>query len=166
MLNHITYPFFKVAEFGMGGSTIWFAEKGITNLWSVENNPDWCKKITDELYRLELGETFHISLSNQDRPDDILKQEKWALDLDSDYDLIFADNSSKDHAPTDLRARCIIGSIHALKPGGWFVVDNINYDYVAPALEVFDDWPRWEIHDGIWHTGFYHNVIPEEAWHT
>lgn len=166
MLSQIVTPHFKVAEFGMGGSTIWFAKKGITNLWSIENNSAWYWEVSGELNRLGIGQGFHLGLSDQDDLGDIVKQESWAFDLHSDYDLIFVDNSSKNYAPTDLRERCIRGSIHALKPGGWFVVDNINYPHVVDVLEVFDNWPRWEIHDGVWHTGFYHNVASQEAWHT
>lgn len=155
-----------VLEFGSGGSTIWFAKRHC-RVTSIENNPEWAEKVQGNIARIGLyNVNMHISNWDDEIYDIAFQAETANLLPDSSFDLIFVDNNSKGYAPTKLREVCTRVALPKLKDNGWFVLDNINYDYVIPALELFEGWPKIEVHNGIWHTGFYHKAPVEEAWYT
>jgi len=156
----------NVLEFGSGGSTIWLATRSFYAN-SVENNPEWAKRVQFELAARKMS-NWSMHVSNWDDVELDIATQTAVIDRfpDDFFELIFVDNNSKDYAPTKLREKCIRAAYPKLKNGGWFVLDNINYDYVTPALELFEGWPKIEVHNGIWHTGFYHKAPVEEAWYT
>jgi len=54
----------KVLEFGSGYSTIWWANKNITEIVSIENNEFWFKKIFNKIKDLQLDEKAKIIKTN------------------------------------------------------------------------------------------------------
>jgi hypothetical protein len=110
VLTRIVQPSFKVAEFGSGMSTLWFARR-CKFLLSREDHQGWHENVarilknrgdTHVRYELRSGEAY--------------------------YDLSQYEDGYFDFGLVDgiLRAECMRNLIPKIRPGGWIYLDNTD----------------------------------------
>lgn len=136
----ILLPSYDVFEWGTGGSTLWLAER-VHHVVSIENVPAWQAYIAYCAAGAMLGNIQFLLFDWQKgRPnrDVMLFLYDHAIDAfpDESFDVVFSDGwdiSRKGCAPLAVRK---------LKPGGWLVQDDTNWN---PA--------RWAI-DGLREAGW------------
>ena len=121
----------RVLEFGMGGSTLWFAERTVA-LTSVEHNTDWFERIRVRL---------------KDHPARLLLRPLPLADVCDQfvgdiYDIILIDNEDFDNGR--MRYECFRRSLPLLAPGGTILFDNADRPEFAPVFELMADRP-WQM---------------------
>lgn len=109
-----------VFEYGLGASTIWYADK-CKRVYGVESNSDWFLAVTKE-------KTHNKFCGFTDIPGQYIKSiESWG-EL---YDIIIVDGIHRDE--------CILSSIPFLKKSGFFIVDNWEQPSAyMPSEEAID----------------------------
>lgn len=125
--NHLT-PDMVGLEWGSGGSTLWFAKR-LRRLLSVEDNPAWHERVTQELRQAGMSHA-ECRLAQAD------VSYVGAIDDFPSVDLAVVDGS--------YRLACIQAALPRLRPGGYLVVDNT--DWAASGL--VKDWgvpPEWPV---------------------
>jgi predicted O-methyltransferase YrrM len=126
-LDALIEPAWKVFEFGSGYSTVWLAQR-CASVTSVEHDPDWHKRLSDELVakhvtncilRLEPLETFPSLLSGN-----------------SGFDLIIIDCQ-------DLRGErflCLDAARDHVHQGRYVVFDDSDRSEYRQADDLFAGW--------------------------
>ena len=155
-----------VCEYGAGKGTIWLAQR-VKKVISIENDPVWYSAVRKALDVLSLEADLRLILPETE---DNLKvaEEKYTAFLqqfpDDYFDLIYLDG---------WRPSRIMGPSHAkhkVKPLGWIVVDNLEWNPVDEGVKLsgIDRWnmkrfqgevigfiPGISLGPGVCHTGFY-----------
>lgn len=122
----------RVLEFGMGGSTLWFAAR-TNNLISLEHDSFWYSYIKtclkDKLIDLRCC-PLPLHLVCVEFPDNF-------------FDLILIDNEDFDEGR--MRIRCLEASLPLLKSGGIIMFDNADRPKFRPIYEIMKDkgWRMW-----------------------
>jgi predicted O-methyltransferase YrrM len=117
----------RVFEFGGGGSTLWFADRGML-VTTAEHDPEWHALIaatappTCELL-LPVGAGAYAE-SIDEQPD-------------GTFDLVLIDGQD--------RMRCIAHAIVKVRPGGHLVLDDSHLPAHEPAQALLRTWPRREL---------------------
>ena len=120
----------KVFEYGGGGSTLWFLDRG-AEVVTVEHHPEWAARL----------ETLSSS-------------ERWTLLAKSDADQYADYVQSINEFPADHfdvvvvdgreRVRCAREALRHVRPGGWLVFDDVDRDrYLHGLAEI--PWPRRDV---------------------
>jgi hypothetical protein len=139
----------KVFEFGGGGSSLFFLEKGC-DVYTVEHDKIWFEQLSDHIEKKQLHEKWHGSfilpekktssaLLNPSKPEDYYSSnadyseytfKNYASKIDdlkdSELDLVLIDGRA--------RPSCVYHSITKLKSNGFLIIDNTERDYY---LEYF-----------------------------
>lgn len=134
-----------VLEIGSGSSTIWFARKA-KHVLSFEHNELWYHLVKDELKYRDL---MNVDLRYEpDYPKIGLPK------IEGKFDIVLIDG------PTEGRNSPIATAIKHIKPGGYFVLDDIQRtELYAEGLELLNKqgWQSWDFnkpgfirHTGIW----------------
>ena len=140
-LNKFLRPKQKIAEFGVGGSTIFFLKKGVS-LLSIEHDPKYFQEIKQKVYTKKLEKNWrgfiippqtkkrrNLSYAN---PRNYLSSENQRLDFkkyakaiekysDEFFDLVLIDGRA--------RPSCIMHSAKKIKIGGFLIIDNAERPY-------------------------------------
>jgi predicted O-methyltransferase YrrM len=108
-------------EFGSGRSTLWFAKR-VRHLTSVEHNLRWYQDITGKLKEANLHNVDYLL-----KP----AREQEGQAMDAPYVMVmdgFSPNSI-DFVLVDgvYRSYCALRSIPILRPGGFLIIDNVNW---------------------------------------
>lgn len=107
-------------EFGSGRSTTWLAAR-CASLVSVEDNPAWYEQVRGQLTARSLSHIDYRFVPGDDKNELADKYRALAEDLpDSGFDFILVD--SEHHR--DVLVNLVLPK---LKPGGFLVVDNVNW---------------------------------------
>jgi precorrin-6B methylase 2 len=122
-LERLLQPGMAVMEYGCGGSSLFFMERG-ARLVSVEHDPAWHRQVRDEIEKcgLENGEVHLAPLATLDAANpysDVNCREYISfIDRfpDASFDLILIDGEA--------RVACFYRAGAKLKTGGWLVLDN------------------------------------------
>jgi predicted O-methyltransferase YrrM len=117
----------RVAEFGGGGSTVWFADRGAI-VTTIEHDGAWADAVRSVA---PPSVTIHF------RPiDESPEPYVHALDDEPDgsFDLVLIDGEA--------RLDCITASLPKLKGGGLLVVDDTNTEIGPPVMAMLRDWSR------------------------
>lgn len=142
------HPAAMVLEFGSGGSTIWFAEHGVTAI-SIEHDAEWFDKVKAELKAR--GKTADLRLLP--RPYDSVCKEF----PDEFFDLVLVDGRD--------RAKCVKASMPKVKTSGVIMLDNAER---PEYREIYSLLAKWEFfkttHQGPDETGFVYGS--PEIWET
>jgi len=144
----IVQPHFDVFEFGSGKSTIWFAQH-CHHVVSVENNVQWFQAVRAKLDELELAADtrlvpFDASSRGQGAKEAAVEYVAVIEAFpDECFDLVFVDGQA--------RAWCIRDARIKVKPGGWMVVDDLQFKRVKDALHLLDGWLLAGSYGGIVH---------------
>jgi len=136
-LESIVQPYWLVFEYGSGSSTMWFGER-VRWIWSVESNLQWYEAIRDIDVKCNAGITHHPATKQEE-------SEKYAgliCDFMNDsFDLVFVDG--------DARPLCIRDARAKVKPGGWMLVDDVQWNPVKNALHLLDEWEKVATSKGL-----------------
>ncbi len=120
-LEKFLKPSFAVAEFGGGGSTLFFAGRTASVL-CVESHQDWIQKIEDALAERNIS-----NVSVQLHPFDPRDQEAYARSgylasiEGNSYDVILVDGYEED---VELRPTCFYHAQEHVREGGIIIVDD------------------------------------------
>jgi len=108
-------------EFGSGRSTVWFAHR-VSRLTSVETNPVWHEKVSTELQSLQFSHVRCLLI-----PEDVEE----SRGHESAYIQVFQqfEKLSLDFVLVDgsYRADCAITCSDYIRPGGFLILDNVNW---------------------------------------
>src|SRR5215472_12937868 len=128
-------------EFGSGRSTKWLARR-IGRLVSVEDNPIWYRRITQELVGLDVDYRFASSS---------IGCEGYVGPLlafpDETFDFIIIDGNWRD--------ACVAAAARKVKRSGIIVIDNADERRDVSPLGEFTRYPT---DNGVWQTDIYVRV--------
>ena len=150
-LNDYLKEEMKVFEYGTGGSTLFFLDRG-ASVTSVEHDADWAAKVSQEIDSnstdwnlLLVNPDLEVNFSDKsfENPHDYISSDRKYLNMsfrkyvstidsypDSFFDLILIDGRA--------RASCIIHSIKKVKIGGIIVLDNSDRVRYSPAIKIME----------------------------
>ena len=119
LLRDLLKPSDRCLEWGSGTSTTWFAAR-VKSLVSVEHDPDWFARVTQQLrgHHLPEDSVRLMSLSSPDPgvpPPYVSVTEEFA---DGELDVCFVDG--------ERRGDCTLAAIPKLAPGGLLIVDDAH----------------------------------------
>lgn len=112
-LDNLVQPDWRIAEHGGGGSTVWFASK-CKHVTTVERNQAWLNKLVEK--RLPNATLIY----GRDVPN--LEEQQ--------IDLLLIDGE-----PLEDRIEWMEAAARLVKPGGWVVLDNANWDMFNGAKQ-------------------------------
>lgn len=127
-LEKLVTPGMRILEWGSGGSTVFFAEKG-AEVICVEHDASWVKLLKSELVRRKLSARVSI---NQ-------------IDLTANYvDIVDELSGGFDLVVVDGRRRveCVSKAHNRVVPGGWLVLDDSDREAYSPAYEQLAGWHK------------------------
>ena len=133
----------KIFEWGMGSSTIWFANLR-HNIISMELNSDWFKIVDECLAKndLDLFASISLRVDMEDYADYILRYP------DEHFDLVMIDGRN--------RCRCLGNSLSKVKIGGMLCLDNSEREEYQKAVGLLDTWDGYSWGDKNWMTTIWH----------
>jgi hypothetical protein len=165
----------QVFEWGSGGSTVWFAERGVPVLYSVESNARWHEVVGQELDRRGLVVPHRLLVPPE--PGDVgpdkadpdhyksgstelgpcnFKAYCSVIDACAMFDLVLVDGMA--------RASCLKHAARHVRTGGCLVLDNTDRDYyLQRTLPLFEGWERVDFFghgpllDYPWRCTVFHN---------
>jgi hypothetical protein len=122
-LDSVLAPGYEVFEYGMGGSTMWFAAR-VAHVTGVDHNREWVQSL-----RLPANVTAKVApclgdLLRADAQDPYVR----AIDgADWKYDIVLIDGMA--------RLSCVSAAHRALAPTGLVIFDNSDKPTNAPARQ-------------------------------
>lgn len=120
-----------VLEFGMGGSTIWFADR-VKKLVSIEHDESWFLIIQKELRIKKVELILHKTTQISDT--DYIKS-CYACEIDKFpdeyFDLVLIDGRN--------RVNCFKHSDRVLKTGGYMMLDNSDREELQEVYDFYKD---------------------------
>lgn len=125
------YPF-DIFEWGCGGSTLWFAIKNIGHVYSIEHNPEWHKKIMEEILNSRMTNVSLQLVSPIFEKGCMHSSPLPNMNFDSYTNAIKLVGKLFDLIMVDGRARtmCFNNAIPYIKDGGYLILhDSERYRY-------------------------------------
>jgi hypothetical protein len=130
LLGERLQPGMRVFEYGGGGSTLWFLDQGL-EVVTDEHDAAWARILKETttssswellVHPLDDGGAAYVG----------------AIDAypDGHFDLVVVDGRH--------RARCVAASLAKVRPGGMLVVDDVDRERYAAALDAVP-WQRTDI---------------------
>lgn len=127
-LEKLVMPGMRILEWGSGGSTIFFAERG-ARIISIEHDAAWAELAREELLRRKLTAQVEIH----------------RIDLAANYvDVVDRLAGSFDLVVVDGRRRveCVDKVHERVVAGGWLVLDDSDREAYSPAVEQLAGWHK------------------------
>lgn len=154
--NSVLSPSMRAWEFGSGRSTPWFAAR-VGHVVSVEHDPAWYAIVRERLDACETANIDyrlialdHLETEPENRIYDPLPRYVASICAVADESLAFV------VVDGHYRTACIRASIAKLQPGGFLLVDDVNFWPGRAAMPIPADWRQ--VHKstfGIKHTGVW-----------
>ncbi|EKO38919.1 MAG: hypothetical protein B193_2371 [Solidesulfovibrio magneticus str. Maddingley MBC34] len=150
-------------EWGGGRSTAFLASR-VLHLVSVEHSPKWRRRTLALLARHCLANVDCRFLPPGDDPgrpearpepwrclNHVHRMPEYAAYSDAILDY---PEESFDFVSIDGRARveCAFNAASRLRPGGFLLLDNSEWEKYAPIFAAFADWTRRDFENGVWRT--------------
>ena len=127
VLEAAVVPGARVFEYGGGGSTLWFLDRG-ASVVTVEHHPDWARTLRSVI------DNRDWTLLERGLEDDAQAYVEAISEFpDGEFDVVVVDGRE--------RVRCALAALDKVRPGGLLILDDIDRDRYAPALEGIA-WPR------------------------
>ncbi|MEM9472614.1 MAG: class I SAM-dependent methyltransferase [Pseudomonadota bacterium] len=125
-LDKLVFPGARILEWGSGGSSIFFAERG-ADVICVEHDRSWARLVRSELGRRGLSERVTI------KQIDLTANYVGIVDgLDGRFDLVVVDGRR--------RVECVHKARNRVVAGGWLVLDDSDRQAYSPAVEQMAGW--------------------------
>ena len=154
--NSILSPSMRAWEFGSGRSTPWFAAR-VGHVASIEHDPAWYAIVRERLDECKAA-NIDYRLITLDHPE--TEPEHQAYDPLPRYVASIGAEADKSLAfivvDGHYRTACIRASIAKLQPGGFLLVDDVNFWPGRTDLPIPADWRQ--VHEsifGVKHTGVW-----------
>ncbi len=153
-------------EFGSGRSTLFFSQR-VASLVTVEHNEKWRRKVTAllERYRAENVTLTFLppgAVTSMDTPRPAVWKSLGLAprlpELAAYFDHILSyPDGHFDFVLVDGRARveCAINAMEKIKPGGWLILDNSEWEKYAPVFQAAAAWTRRDYENGVWRTTIF-----------
>lgn len=124
----------RVFEYGGGGSTLWFLDRG-TSVVTVEHHAGWARALSELVRGSSAAEHWTLLQPSTDNSFD--EYVDAILDYpDDSFDLVVVDGRE--------RGRCAHAAMPKVRPGGLMLVDDVDRErYRAPLASI--EWPRWDV---------------------
>lgn len=167
-------PEMRVFEYGSGGSTLFLAKR-VANVVSVEHDVAWYEFVADALRedgvwncdlrmvppeeRRELKDAPYDPASFASEPPEGngFTFERYVRSIDEfpdrSFDLVIVDGFAR-HA-------CVAESIGKVRPGGYFLIDDTDWEKYHPACRLLAGFPRT---DFVGITPFQLNIRQTSVW--
>jgi hypothetical protein len=162
-LNKVSKPFFKVFEYGSGGSTFFWSNR-VSYVYSVEHDKTWAENVILALNKQSRTNTTIFFIP----PEKDLNFSSKKIDIPLDYISSDEDSANQNYeryvrkisdypenhfdiVVVDGRARpaCIMAGKTRVKPGGYLVIDNTEREYyLINTLPVLES-EGWIKHDFV-----------------
>lgn len=150
-------------EWGSGRSTAFLAKR-VAHLTTVEHKAKWRRRVQALLAGQGLTNVDYRFLppsADPGRPD--ARPAVWGLtglvhrrpELAAYTDVILEfPKESLDFVVIDGRARveCACNAFDRLRPGGFLLLDNSEWEKYAPIFAAVPGWPRLDFENGVWRT--------------
>lgn len=126
-LSTMVGPGARVFEYGGGGSTLWFLDRG-ASVVTVEHDRTWARALSNAIApdRWEM-----LERSSDNAFDDYVAAIRAFPDCS--FDVVVVDGRE--------RARCLLSALEKVKPGGLLILDDSDRVRYADAMDQVD-WPR------------------------
>lgn len=123
-------PTTRVFEFGGGGSTLWFLDRGC-EVVTVEHAGAWSERLAS-LVTSSRWELLERSPEGgfDDYVDSVLAYPE------ASFDLVVVDGRE--------RVRCAHAALSRVRPGGWLIVDDVDRERYSAGLASIP-WPRRDV---------------------
>jgi predicted O-methyltransferase YrrM len=137
-LETILQPTMRVFEWGMGGSTLWFASR-VKSIQSVEHDWDWYQAVVAACQKQGLSNVYlhHVP----EGPPEMAERYASVIRGEGPLDFILIDGKN------GTRGRCAELALPCVKPGGYIMLDNSGAEAHKDARATLDatGWPvrRW-----------------------
>jgi predicted O-methyltransferase YrrM len=129
-LADLVGPGSRVFEYGGGGSTLWFLERG-AEVVTVEHHPDWAEQLRSRV------SSPRWTLLERSPAESFADYVDAVTDYADDFfDVVLVDGRE--------RARCAVAAAPKVRRGGLLLVDDIDRDRYHAALETIG-WPRRDV---------------------
>lgn len=129
-LDEFLSPGSTVFEYGGGGSTLWFLDRG-HDVVTVEHDPEWAERlsglVSDSNWTLLHRSSENLYSAYVDSVDNY--PEGW-------FDVVLVDGRE--------RVRCALKAAGHVRPGGWLIIDDFDRDRYGAGL-VGLRWPRRDV---------------------
>ncbi|OLN25707.1 hypothetical protein DVDV_3161 [Desulfovibrio sp. DV] len=150
-------------EWGGGRSTVFIARR-VLSLVTVEHNPKWRRKTAALLARHAVGNVQSRFVPAGDAPGQpearpavwqrlghVHRRPEFAAYSDAILDF---PEDSLDFVVIDGRARveCALNAVSRVRPGGFLVLDNSEWEKYAPIFDLVPGWSRRDFENGVWRT--------------
>lgn len=150
-------------EWGSGRSTLFFAAR-VAQLTSVEHKDKWRRRVAAALTARGITNVtlrFEPPRDDPGRPHARpglwqalgYRPQKPEFNAYADAILDVAPDSL-DFVSLDGRARvaCALNALPRLRPGGFLLLDNSEWEKYAPIFVATAGWPRLDFENGVWRT--------------
>ena len=135
-LHHYINPKMQILEFGAGGSSIFFLNRGV-NLFSIEHEEIWIDKVKKRVPLSEFARWSPNLVLPRERNFSIPNVDDYLAPLkkisDGSIDIVFVDGRH--------RVASIMRSMNLLKDGGIIILDNSDRTHYEDAFKLLEDWP-------------------------
>jgi hypothetical protein len=153
-------------EWGGGRSTVFFARR-VSRLMTVEHREKWRRKVAGmlrecglanvELRFLPPGEASGVPQTRPGlwrRMGYIAQKPEFTAYADAILD---QPEASLDFVSIDGRARvaCALNAASRIRPGGFLLLDNSEWEKYAPVFAALTAWPRLDFENGVWRTTIF-----------
>jgi hypothetical protein len=126
-LERTITPGMRVFEYGGGGSTTWFADRG-ARVITVENHPGWIAEVAALVTGADVDLRFVDTGAGYDAYVGAIDAEP-----DGSLDVVVVDGRE--------RVRCFARAVPKVAPGGLLIIDDIDRRRYQPVMDLVD-WPR------------------------
>jgi len=149
-LSNLIQPEWSILETGSGSSTIWFAKRA-KKVISFEHSEKWYDRVK------ELIEVKGIKNVDLRLLPGYPKRGIWGF-KEYEFDFISIDGK------IDSRVRSVRDARLFLKPGGYLLLDNTEYEKYAEAITLLDSWESVVFGDSEGQTTIWRKPMYEAVW--
>jgi len=130
--EELVQPDWRIFEWGLGPGSLWFAERA-REVVSVENVQEWAEYVASLSFTRFPSHNIALVAGHKNTPGWRAALDDYVNMIDrypNDYfDLVFSDGWAES------RALCPVRAMTKVKPGGWVVVDDVNWNPAKVGAE-------------------------------
>ncbi|WP_246287858.1 class I SAM-dependent methyltransferase [Desulfolutivibrio sulfoxidireducens] len=165
------HPDMRGLEFGGGRSTAFFSRR-VASLVTVEHDAKWRRKVAALLHRFKAknvtlaflppGATATGRIPRPDiweslgvtprRPEFAAYFDHILSYPDEHFDFVLVDGRA--------RVECALNALAKIRPGGWLILDNSEWEKYAPIFQAVAAWKRLDFENGVWRTTIFLKPAP------